>query len=64
MKYRASLNRTATFWPQQEYGHFETWTEAQSFAALLNQVNGIDAVEAQQIIVSATLASRSLEQMQ
>ena len=55
---------TGVLRPQQEYGYFETWTEAQAFAALLNHVNGIEPVEAQQIIVSATLASRCAEQTQ
>jgi hypothetical protein len=53
---------TGVFRPQQEYGHFETWTEAQAFAALLNHLNGIELVEAQQIVVSATLASRCMDQ--
>jgi hypothetical protein len=53
---------TGAYCPQQEYGYFETWTGAQAFAALLNQINGIDPLEAQQIIVSAALASRSMEQ--
>ena len=53
---------SGAYWPQQEYGYFETWTAAQAFATLLNQINGIDPLEAQQIIVSAALASRSIEQ--
>ena len=28
---------TSQVWPQKEYGRFETWTQAQSFAAILNQ---------------------------
>jgi hypothetical protein len=50
------------FKPQEEYGYFESWTQAQAFAALLNQLNGVDPLEAQQIIVGATLASRCMEQ--
>ena len=49
-------------WPQQEYGYFESWTQAQAFAMLLNQLNGIGPLEAQQVIVSAQLASKSVEQ--
>lgn len=43
-------------WPQQEYGCFDTWTQAQSFARTLNQQNGIDPVEARHIVMSAILA--------
>ena len=50
---------TAGFCPQEEYGCFETWTEAQDFAAVLNQTHEIDPVEAQYIVVSASLALRS-----
>jgi hypothetical protein len=53
---------TAGFCPQEEYGCFETWTEAQDFAAVLNQTHGIDPMEAQYIVVSASLALRSSEQ--
>ena len=48
---------TSAVWPQKEYGHFETWTQAQSFAATLNQRYGIDVLEAQHIVVSAKLAA-------
>jgi hypothetical protein len=44
-------------WPQKEYGRFETWTQAQGFATMLNQRYGIDPVEAQHIVVSASLAA-------
>jgi len=40
-----------------EYGRFETWTQAQSFATMLNQRYGLDIMEAQHIIVSASLAA-------
>ena len=44
-------------WPEEEYGRFETWTQAQSFARLLNQRHGLDPVDAQHIVVSAALAA-------
>jgi hypothetical protein len=44
-------------WPQKEYGRFETWTQAHGFATLLNQRDGLDAIEAQHIVVSAGLAA-------
>ena len=48
---------TSAVWPQSEYGRFETWTQAQSFATMLNQRYGIDIMEVQQIVVSASLAA-------
>ena len=42
---------------QNEYGRFETWTQAQSFATLLNQRYGLGVMEARYIIVSASLAA-------
>ena len=48
---------TSEVWPQTEYGRFETWTQAQSFATMLNQRYGLDIIEAQHIIVSASLAT-------
>jgi hypothetical protein len=51
------LQDTSRVWPQREYGCFETWTQAQGFASMLNQVYGIDPVEAQHIVVSASLAA-------
>jgi len=51
------------FWPQNIYGYFASWTEAQNFATLLNQVNGIDTMEAQQIIVGVMLGHRRLERI-
>jgi len=48
---------TSAVWPQKEYGRFETWTQAQSFATMLNQRYGLDIMEAQHIIVSASLAA-------
>jgi hypothetical protein len=48
---------TSTVWPQKEYGRFETWTQAQGFATLLNRRHGLDAIEAQDIVVSAGLAA-------
>ena len=49
---------TSGIWPQQEYGRFETWTQALEFATILNQSYGIDLMEAQHIVVSANLAAR------
>ena len=48
---------TSEVWPQKEYGRFETWTQAQSFATMLNQRYGLDVMEAQHIVVSASLAA-------
>lgn len=48
---------TPRVWPQREYGFFETWTQAQGFATMLNQAYGLDPVEAQHIVVSASLAA-------
>jgi hypothetical protein len=56
------LADTSALWPQEEYGYFETWTEAQSFATVLNQTYGIEPKEAQHIIVSASLALRLSKQ--
>jgi hypothetical protein len=56
------LEQTNGIWPQQEYGCFETWTRAQEFATVLNQSYGIDMVEAQQIVISSSLAARSSKQ--
>jgi len=56
------LADTPALWPQEEYGYFETWTEAQSFATVLNQTFGIDPTEAQHIIISASLALRLSKQ--
>lgn len=53
---------TPEVWPQNEYGRFETWTQAQSFAAMLNQRYGLDIMEAQHIIVSASLAAATSRQ--
>ena len=53
---------TSDVWPQQEYGRFETWTQALEFAMILNQNYGIDPMEAQHIVVSANLAARSGKQ--
>ena len=51
------LQDTSGAWPQEEYGRFETWTQAQGFANMLNQAYGLDPVEAQHIVVSASLAA-------
>jgi hypothetical protein len=48
---------TSAVWPQKEYGRFETWTQAQSFATMLNQQYGLDVIEARHIVVSANLAA-------
>jgi hypothetical protein len=56
------LADTSAVWPQREYGCFETWTQAQDFATVLNQTYGIEPMEAQHIVVSASLASRSSKQ--
>jgi hypothetical protein len=53
------LEETSGTWPQREYGRFETWTQALEFATILNQSYGIDPMEAQHIVVSANLATRS-----
>jgi hypothetical protein len=53
------LQDSSGVWPQNEYGYFETWTQAQGFASMLNQAYGIDPVEAQHIVVSASLAAAS-----
>lgn len=50
---------TSEAWPQGEYGCFETWTQAQGFASILNRAYGLDAVEARHIVVSAILAAAS-----
>jgi hypothetical protein len=55
------LQDASQVWQQREYGRFETWTQAQGFASLLNQRYGIDPVEAQHIVVSASLAAARLE---
>lgn len=51
------LEDTSGVWPQKEYSRFETWTQAQCFANMLNQKYGIDVIEAQHIVVSARLAA-------
>jgi hypothetical protein len=56
------LEGTSGAWHQKEYGCFETWTQAQGFASMLNQRYGIDPVEARHIVVSASLAARSVRQ--
>jgi hypothetical protein len=58
------LEGTSGAWPQKEYGCFETWTQAQGFASMLNQRYGVDPVEARHIVVSASLAARSGMQKQ
>jgi hypothetical protein len=35
------LERTYGIWPQQQYGCFETWTQAQEFATVLNESHGM-----------------------
>jgi hypothetical protein len=47
---------------QQEYGCFETWTQAQDFATVLNQTHGIGPREAQHIVISASLAVKCSKQ--
>ena len=44
-------------WTLEEYGRFDTWTQAQVFAGLLNREYGIDPVEARCIVISASLAA-------
>jgi len=56
------LEQTPGIWPQQEYGCFETWTQAQEFATVLNQSYGIDPIEARHIVIGASLATRSSKQ--
>lgn len=53
---------SSAVWAQQEYGCFETWTQAQVFASMLNEKYGIDPVEARHIVVSASLAADSSRQ--
>jgi hypothetical protein len=48
---------TSQVWPQNEYGRSESWTQARGFAGTLNQRYGLDVVEAQHIVVSASLAA-------
>ena len=50
---------TSEAWPHGEYGCFETWTQAQGFASMLNRAYGLDPVEARHIVVSASLAAAS-----
>jgi hypothetical protein len=52
------LEGTYGIWLQQQYGCFETWTQAQEFATVLNESYGIDAIEAQHIVISSSLAAR------
>ena len=54
------VEETHGIWPQQEYGCFETWTQAQEFATVLNESYGIDAIEVRHIVSS--LAARSSKQ--
>jgi hypothetical protein len=56
------LADTSHVWPQQEYGCFETWTQAQVFASMLNEKYSVDPVEARHIVVSASLAAESSRQ--
>jgi hypothetical protein len=49
-------------WPQQQYACFDTWTQAQVFASMLNEKYGIEPVEARHIVVSASLAAESSRQ--
>ena len=56
------LEQTHGMWPHHEYGCFETWTQAQEFATVLNQSYGSDPIEAQHIVISSSLAARSSEQ--
>jgi hypothetical protein len=56
------LEGTSSVWHHKEYGCFETWTQAQGFANILNQRYGIDPVDARHIVVSASLAARSNKQ--
>jgi hypothetical protein len=41
----------------QEFGQFETWTQAQDFARQLNEGLDLDLVEARQIVTSAILGT-------
>ena len=45
---------------EQEFGEFETWTQAQHFAARLNDGLEIRPAEAEQIITSSILRSSEL----
>jgi hypothetical protein len=44
----------------QEFGEFETWTQANTFATRLNEGLEINPAEAEQIITSATLLTSEL----
>jgi hypothetical protein len=44
----------------QEFGEFETWTQANAFATRLNEGLEINPAEAEQIITSATLRTSEL----
>ena len=46
------------FLVRDEFGTFETWTEANAVAAELNRALGISCAEARQIVTSAALAAR------
>lgn len=41
----------------QEFGPFETWTQANAFATRLNEGLDLDSTEAQQIVISSILRS-------
>jgi hypothetical protein len=45
---------------EQEFGSFETWTQANTFATRLNQGLEIPSIEARQIITSSILLSSEL----
>jgi hypothetical protein len=44
----------------QEFGRFQTWTQANAFAARLNEGLKIDAIEAERIVTDSILDTRDL----
>ena len=47
---------------EQQFGEFKTWTQAQNFAAKLNEGLGLDLLEVRQIVTSSLLASACVVQ--
>lgn len=53
---RAVEGRAGPF-VDQEFGQFETWTQAKAFAAKLNEGLDLDPIEAHRILTSSTLCA-------
>lgn len=47
---------------EQQFGEFKSWTQAQSFAAKLNEGLNLDPFEVRQIVTSSLLASACVVQ--